>query len=207
MIPPKNQPKLKCSGITQIKGKDIASYEAKLDYAHQFGVKSLEVDILQFPLESNYQTCICKAKLETDDGKTFIDIGDASPTNVPRGCVDNYIRMASTRAKSRVLADAFNIRSAIQYEMNHANHESYDNNIIDVDFSEVIKPIIENSQTANAGGGVKPASDKQLALIKSLSSQLGSSAKDMADNMFSKQLGELHGFEANQMIKRLKQID
>jgi hypothetical protein len=115
--------------------------------------------------------------------------------------------MASTRAKSRVLADAFNIRSAIQYEMNHANHESYDNNIIDVDFSEVIKPIIENSQTANAGGGVKPASDKQLALIKSLSSQLGSSAKDMADNMFSKQLGELHGFEANQMIKRLKQID
>ena len=109
----KNLPKIKPSGVIQIRGKDVTTYDSKLDYAHQFGIKNLQVELLQYPTEQNGQTCICQAKLVTADDRVFSDIGDASPHNVPRGCADSFPRIASTRAKSRVLSDAFNIKSVV----------------------------------------------------------------------------------------------
>ncbi len=41
-------------------------------------LKSLEVEIIQFPNKENNMTAICTAKATTED-EVYIDIGDASP--------------------------------------------------------------------------------------------------------------------------------
>ena len=43
------------------------------------------------------------------NGELFSDIGDADPSNVNRKIAPHIIRMASTRAKARVLRDLCNI--------------------------------------------------------------------------------------------------
>ncbi|NDY55819.1 hypothetical protein G3N56_03560 [Desulfovibrio sulfodismutans] len=199
----KKLPKIKDSGISKIKGKDIASYEAKLDFAHQVGIKSLEVKITQFPAKGNGQTCICDARLETDDGKVFADIGDANPNNVPQGCVDNFIRMASTRAKARVLSDAFNIRSVMEEDSHTPQNDLAWGQIIDVDFTDVPSAIFKSLPAAHDGGGSKPASDKQLGLIAKMAKNQSVSPEDVAIKMFHKPFNQLKGSEASTMIKHL----
>ena len=106
-------PKLKSNAVISIHGKDITTYQGKLDYAHQCGLGSITSRIIQFPVSENSNICICEAIVKTSDGRVFSDIGDASPDNVPRGCMNRIIGVASTRAKSRALSDAFNISSSL----------------------------------------------------------------------------------------------
>lgn len=200
----KNLPKIMASKISKVKGKDFVNYDGKLDYAHQFGIKSLKVETLQIPSDANGQLCVCKAELQTEDGSTFVDIGDATPDNVPQGCVDSFMRVASTRAKSRVIEDAFNICSSLQDQLNSSEYGMPKAQAIDVDFTDITKDKTQCIQGKYDGGGTKPASEKQLNLIKSLASRQSLSASDLADNMFNKSIDELQGGEANQLIKRLK---
>ncbi|WP_156955731.1 hypothetical protein [Solidesulfovibrio alcoholivorans] len=201
----KRLPKIKTSGIANVKGKDVASYGAKLDYAHQFGIKSLEVKLLQMPNEENGNTCIALARLEKIDGSIFEDVGDATPENVPRGCSSNYIRMASTRAKSRVLSDGYNIGAALQGDDDHNSENDMSRvQIMDAEFTDITGGKTQYIQVKNDGGGTKPATERQLNLIKSLASQQSLSPSDLADGMFHKSIEELQGGEASQMIKRLK---
>ena len=200
----KNLPKIKPSGVIQIRGKDVTTYEGKLDYAHQFGIQSLQVEIIQFPTEQNGQMCICQAKLVTADDRVFSDMGDASPNNVPRGCADSFPRVASTRAKSRVLSDAFNIKGAVSDDADMSPDGGGGEYITDAEFSP-IEPVQRPALPSSFdGGGAKPASDKQLHLISSLASQRQVSSEDMAASMFGKSLNQLQGSEANQLIKQLK---
>lgn len=94
--------------IINLQGKDFVKYEGLLDLAHQNGLKTIDVDILQFPTKENNMTAICKATAKTDKG-SFTDIGDASPQSVNRNIAPHLIRMASTRAKARALRDLNNI--------------------------------------------------------------------------------------------------
>ncbi|MEL7638049.1 MAG: hypothetical protein AAGU21_00250 [Solidesulfovibrio sp.] len=199
----KKLPKIKTSWIANVKGKDVASYGAKLDYAHQFGIKSLEVKLLQIPNEENGNTCIALARLEKIDGTVFEDVGDATPENVPKGCASNYIRMASTRAKSRVLSDGYNIGAALQGDDDHNfENDRSSVHIMDAEFTDITNKKQQYNQAKN-GGGVKPASEKQLALISSLARNQSTSPEDIANNLFGKSLNELQGFEANRMIQEL----
>ncbi|WP_129351678.1 hypothetical protein [Solidesulfovibrio carbinolicus] len=178
--------------------------KAKLDYAHQFGIKSLKVVITQYPTEQNGQIFICQAELFTADDRVFSDRGDASPLNVPRGCADSFHRIASTRAKSRVLSDAFNIKGAVIDDADMSPEGEGGEYITDAEFSPIEpmqRPALPSSFD---GGGAKPASDKQLHLISSLASQGQVSSEDMAASMFGKTLDQLQGSEANQLIKQLK---
>ena len=43
--------KIKQSVVVQVLGKDVTTYESKLDYAHPIGMRSLDVDILQYSTE------------------------------------------------------------------------------------------------------------------------------------------------------------
>ena len=191
-------PKMKSSNVLQIKGKDVATYEGILDYAHQFGIKSLEVDIVQFPSDENGQRCICKARLETLDGRVFSDIADASPGNVPKGCIDSFPRIASTRCKSRTISDAFNVKTAMKEDTDIPPHEGGSGGIvIDADFSPV-EPVQRQPLPAPYdGGGAKPASEKQLALISKIVESRGKLPDDIALEMYGKSLDKLHGSEAN----------
>jgi hypothetical protein len=200
----KTLPKIKPSSVIQIKGKDATTYEGKLDYAHQFGIKSLKVEILQYPTEQNGQMCICQAELVTADDRVLSDIGDASPHNVPRGCADSFPRVASTRAKSRVLSDAFNIKGAVNDGPDTSPDGGGGEYIIDADFSPV-EPVQRPALPSSFdGGGAKPASEKQLHLIDSLASQQHVSPEELATSMFGKSLDQLQGCEANQLIQKLK---
>lgn len=134
----KNLPKINQSKVVNIRGKDVPTYEAALDYAHQCGIAELAVNLIQSPDASNNNTAICSAKLKTEDGKLFEDIGDANPNNVPRGCTESFIRIASARAKSRVLLDAYNIKSRLD-DSSRGIDISRDNNVIDVDFDVVVQ--------------------------------------------------------------------
>lgn len=94
--------------IINLQGKSYVTYEGLLDLAHQNNLISMEVDIIQIPSPDNNMTAICKATARTKD-KLYTDLGDASPSSVTRNLVPHIIRMASTRAKARVLRDLTNV--------------------------------------------------------------------------------------------------
>jgi hypothetical protein len=94
--------------IISLHGKDFVKYEGLLDLAHKDGLKTIDVEILQFPSKENGMTAICKATAITDKG-SFSDIGDANPQSVSKNIAPHLIRMASTRAKARALRDLNNI--------------------------------------------------------------------------------------------------
>lgn len=94
--------------IINLQGKSFVTYEGLLDLAHQRNLLSLEVEIIQMPNSENNMTAICKA-VATTDKERYQDIGDASPRSVNSALVPHLIRMASTRAKARVLRDLTNV--------------------------------------------------------------------------------------------------
>lgn len=94
--------------IINLQGKSFVTYEGLLDLGHQRGLVSIEVEIVQIPTKENNMTAICQAIATTEKSK-FQDIGDASPQSVNSGLVPHLIRMASTRAKARVLRDLTNV--------------------------------------------------------------------------------------------------
>lgn len=94
--------------IISLQGKSYVTYEGLLDLAHQRKLVSLEVEIIQFPTKENDMTAICMA-VATTENERFQDVGDASPRSLNSALVPHLIRMASTRAKARVLRDLTNI--------------------------------------------------------------------------------------------------
>ncbi len=94
--------------IVNLKGKDFVTYEGLLDLAHQEGLVSIDVELLQIPSKENGDIAIAKAIARTKD-RTFIDIGDAGPNSVNGMIRPHIIRMASTRAKARALRDLTNV--------------------------------------------------------------------------------------------------
>jgi len=94
--------------IVNLKGKDFVTYEGLLDLAHQEGLSSIEVELLQIPFKENGDIAIAKATVKAKD-KTFVDIGDAGPNSTNSMIRPHIIRMASTRAKARALRDLTNV--------------------------------------------------------------------------------------------------
>jgi hypothetical protein len=105
----KAQPRLDPRFIVQIENQDFAKYSGLLDLAHMKKLQSLEVEILQVPKKENEMVAICKAHARTAFGESFIDVGDANPSNCNYKVAKHLIRMASTRAKARALRDLTNI--------------------------------------------------------------------------------------------------
>lgn len=108
-IPTQERPRLDDRFVKQIEGKDFVLYTGLLDLAHQIGIRSMTVDLLQFPNADNSYIAIAKATVETKEGQVFVDFGDANPSNCNAKVAKHLLRMASTRAKARVLRDMTNI--------------------------------------------------------------------------------------------------
>ncbi len=105
----KAQLQVKPEFIVNLRGKEFVLYAGLLDLAHQKGIRRLETELVQLPDDANGGECVVKATLELKDGEIYTDYGDANPSNVNRPIAAHIIRMASTRAKARVLRDATNI--------------------------------------------------------------------------------------------------
>ena len=117
----KRQPRLDERFVKNIEGKDFVLYAGLLDLAHQKGLVSLEVEILQFPTKENNHSAIIKAYAESKVGESFTDIGDADPFNCNAKVAKHLLRMASTRAKARCLRDYTNIGMTCLEELGDLN--------------------------------------------------------------------------------------
>lgn len=103
--------------IVKISGKEHVTFDGLLDEAHRAGLVSIQVDVIQKPLEENAWTTICSASASFGDGRLFQEIGDANPKNCNSKIAIHSIRMAATRAKARALRDALNIKGAAFEEL------------------------------------------------------------------------------------------
>ena len=91
--------------VKRLQGKDFILYGGLLELAHQKGLKSLEVEIVQIPSQDNNMYAVCKATARAEDGMVYSEVGDACPTNVNVNIIPHILRMAATRAKARALRD------------------------------------------------------------------------------------------------------
>ena len=149
----KNTPKLKDGFLKNIKGKDFVLYAGVLDLATQKGLLKLEVELLQFPTKENGNEAICHAVAEGKNGEVFADIGDANPRNCTEMIAKHLIRMASTRAKGRVLRDMCNIGIACLEEL-----ESMD----DVAGSGAAKKVTRKAVTPKVMSKPAAAAEKKI---------------------------------------------
>ncbi|MCB2141132.1 SWIM zinc finger domain-containing protein [bacterium] len=105
----KHTPKLDERWITKIEGKEFVKYPGLLDLAHQHGLSSIEVDIVQMPTNENGNFAVCRATVMSKIGETFTDIGDANPGNCSSKVSRHLLRMASTRSIARALRSYTNV--------------------------------------------------------------------------------------------------
>lgn len=102
-------PKLDERWITTIENKEFVRFPGLLDLGHQKGISSIEVDIVQMPTKDNGNFAVCRATVMSKIGETFIDVGDASPSNTSSKVAKHLLRMASTRAIARALRTYTNV--------------------------------------------------------------------------------------------------
>jgi predicted nucleic acid-binding Zn finger protein len=105
----KQVPKLDERWITKIEGKEFVKYPGLLDLAHQHGIASIEVDIVQMPTKENGNFAVCRATVVSKVGETYTDIGDANPNNCSSKVARHLLRMASTRSIARALRSYTNV--------------------------------------------------------------------------------------------------
>lgn len=103
--------------IVNLKGKEYPVFAGVLDAAHKAGLQSLTTALLQIPSAENGMTAIVQATATFADGRTFSDVGDCSPATTSPQLAAASIRLASTRAKGRVLRDAVNVGQALLEEL------------------------------------------------------------------------------------------
>jgi hypothetical protein len=90
----------RAGGIIKLQGREYVTYRGLLFVAHQSGLESVDVKLINWDAES--KMAIVAATVKGERG-SFSDIGDASPQNVNRMIASATIRMASTRAQARAL--------------------------------------------------------------------------------------------------------
>jgi hypothetical protein len=93
--------------IVSIEGKSYVLYAGLLQLAKQEEITRMHVQIEQIPMAQNGYMAIVRATVVTKEGASYSDIADASPESVgDHRLIPHLLRVASTRAKARVLKDA-----------------------------------------------------------------------------------------------------
>lgn len=103
--------------IVSLKGRDYPTWPGILDAATRSGLKSLTTQIVQIPTPENGNLAVVMARAEFDDGRVFEDIGDCSPASTSQQLASALLRLASTRAKGRVLRDSVNVGQTLLEEL------------------------------------------------------------------------------------------
>src|SRR5436190_23078766 len=103
--------------IVQLKGKEYPLFAGVLDAATRAGLKSLTTRIVQIPTPENGNLAVVMARAEFEDGRVFEDVGDCSPASTSQQLAAALLRLASTRAKGRVLRDSINVGQTLLEEL------------------------------------------------------------------------------------------
>jgi hypothetical protein len=91
--------------IQLIHGKPFVRYAGLLAMAHERGLHKLEATFVNV----TDVLAVAQATATFQDGRRFVESGDATPENVHFGVRPHFARLALTRAKARALRDALNI--------------------------------------------------------------------------------------------------
>ena len=190
--------------LVDLKGKEFVTYAGLLDLAHQHGLTELKVEMVKLPTPDNGMECIVQATAVTESGALFCDLGDANPHNTSKSVAQHIIRMASTRAKARVLRDMTNIGITALEELGDMNGDVQG---------------IRNGQTRSrtskvpldAGNGFARAiSDAQKRAIRALARNRGiddQALHEMAKDAFGCEIGALSGKNAADLILQLQAVN
>lgn len=176
--------------IIQLQGKNFVTYEGLLDQAHQQGLESIQVEVVQLPNQENNLTAVCRATAKAGD-KTFSDFGDASPTSVGQNLVPHILRMASTRAKARTLRDLTNIGITAVEELDLSEREDI--------FPETNQKKAEGRRQVVSPENAPPTK-KQMETIKDLSQSLNMPVN--MENLSKKTAGNLIAHLLDEKYKR-----
>lgn len=180
-------PKLDERFMINLKGKDFVTYAGLLDLAHQQGLQKLEVQPLQMPTEDNGLQAICLATAVTTGGKVFSDLGDASPRNTNKMVAVHLIRMASTRAKARVLRDITNIGITALEELG----EDY--------------PSSNGNGNGKGGPAITEAQKKAISNLGRIKGYDHKRLNDIATQVYGMDVPALTAKNASELIIRLQQ--
>src|SRR5262249_15994017 len=91
--------------IQLIHGKPFVRYAGLLAMAHERGLQKLEATFVSV----TDALAVAQATATFQDGRRFVESGDATPENVHFGVRPHFARLALTRAKARGLLDALKI--------------------------------------------------------------------------------------------------
>ena len=141
---------------------------------------AINVHVLQLPNDKNGRTAIVSASLVMPDGRVISDVCSESPRSPFEN--EDTLEIAKNRVINAVKQKA---ESYIQ------NHQQPSRNAIQDDKSRF------------KGGGDKPASRNQLALIRNKAQEQRRNPEELAASRFGKQLQDLKGWEADSLIKEL----
>lgn len=221
----KQKPKLDERWITNIKNKEFVVYSGLLDLAHQIGINSIDVTVVQYPSKENGFEAICRAETCSSDGQVFADYGDANPKNTNSLVVNHILRVSATRAKARTLRDMTNIGMTCLEELGGEEE-------IDAAYQPAKTPTKSSSQSSQSrpqntekkaakateqnssqqnsdnNGAGKPSS-AQYNAIKNLAFRRGLSEEEMEklakEKLQIASMQELTSKQASQFIKLLQQ--
>lgn len=140
----------------------------------------INVQVLQLPNDKNGRTAIVSASLVMPDGRVISDVCSESPRSPFEN--EDTLEIAKNRVINAVKQKA---ESYIQ------NHQQPSRNAIQDDKSRF------------KGGGDKPASRNQLALIRNKAQEQRRNPEELAASRFGKRLQDLKGWEADSLIKEL----
>ena len=137
----------------------------------------ISVHVLQLPNDKNGRTAIVSASIVMPDGRIISDVCSVSP----RSPFENEDTLEI--AKNRII-------NAVKQKA-----KPYHQNISQNGF--------QNDKNRFQGGGDKPASRNQLALIRNKAQEQRRNPDELAASRFGKQLQDLKGWEADSLIKEL----
>jgi hypothetical protein len=103
--------------IVSLRGREYPLFAGVLDAATKAGLRSLRTTVLQIPSSENGHLAVVMARAEFEDGRVFEDVGDCSPASTSPQLAAASLRLASTRAKGRVLRDSINVGQTLLEEL------------------------------------------------------------------------------------------
>jgi len=209
--PPGNipRPTLDKRFLVDLKGKEFVTYAGLLDLAHQHGLSELKVEIVQLPTPENME-CIVLATAVTESGSMFSDIGDANPHNTNKSVAQHIIRMASTRAKARVLRDMSNIGMTALEELGDepGNGNGNGNGKGRAKPSKAAAGKAATPSNGDNGDAPGPITDAQKRAIWTLGKSKGHderSLHDLAESTFGCGVGALNSKDGATLITQLQE--
>ena len=204
-----SKPKLDERFITTVEGKEFVKYPGLLDLAHQTGIESIEVQLIQIPNLENENTAICQASVISKSGQKFTDIGDANPMNCNPRVAKHIIRMASTRAIARALRSFTNIGMTCLEEL--GENDSFNGN--NFQKTNRKKSAVFQNANGNGGNGSKPKrlammSEAQKRAINNLRNRRNMTLEDLKEMVLQSygiDLVNLSSSDASSLIQNLQQ--